>query len=157
MADIFPVNVVDVLFDRISVGMPDHVGTRRSLSPSDPMLSFGVFATEWATDEDSMEIGGTIEPLLNRYRLQVQNMVLSTDESLGRDTHTANSKIVRTILYRDPVLHASLRGLEETVLGSTERVKRFGITRQEFLSGARSSQWMFLTQTHFWLETEKTP
>jgi hypothetical protein len=158
----FPQNIVEALithFDTTSSLLDDHAVIGRSLRPSDPQFAIGVYADEWRPDQESVEIGINTagEPTLNRYEIRIENSVLSPSEDVGRSEFSVNCKIVRVMLYRDLTLHVALRALSEDRMGSRETVQRFGVSRQQLMSGAMSSQWMFLATTHLWVETETSP
>lgn len=152
----FPSSFVDLLIDRYTVLVPGHQVVGRPLRTSDPHQTIGVFAGDWQPEQGSMEQAGSLagEPTLGRYNVVVQNVVKSADESMGRRLASVNGKIMRGVLYRDTTLKVSFHQLTETLLGRTERPKRFGVSRQRYVNDRISSGWIYLTTTEIWFETE---
>ena len=75
------------------------------------------------------------------------------DEMRGLSTHSTLAKLVRTTLYRDESLRVGLASLVTTTSG-TERLKRWGVNTQRLIANELSGQWLYLSTTEFWLETE---
>lgn len=149
----FPMNVVDELKTSFETLMIDHTVISRPLRFADPARSIGVFVADWTPTQTSQQIGQK-EPSLARYQYRVQNMVKTADEVTGKAWFSLDSKSVRAVLYRDPTLEIRLPALIEEVLGTREIVKQWGVGRQRFLSNELRSQFLYLAQTDFWLETE---
>jgi hypothetical protein len=76
------------------------------------------------------------------------------DEERGLATHSVLSKMVRSMLYRDDALRVGLLALSVVMNGSTERTKRYGVNRQNFVSNELSGSWLYLSTLEFQLETE---
>lgn len=153
----FPGNVVEAVVPVLQTIDSDLVILKRPLRSSDPTQCIGVFGQQWIPDPDSMELVGRnagSEATIGRYSIPVHALVKHTDETLGLATHTALSKLVRTVLYRSTGLAISLRALSVTLLGSTEKLTRYGISAQRFMSNEVSGQWLYLSVTEFWIETE---
>lgn len=123
----------------------------RPLRHTDPYVCIGVVATEWVPDE--LEIGGT-EPTLSTYTIHIQAFAKHTDEQVGSLTHSLLTKSVRAMLYRDPALRVALGSLNESSLGITERAQRWGVRQQRYASNEIDGQFVFLSTTDFWLQTE---
>jgi hypothetical protein len=83
-------------------------------------------------------------------------MVKSLEEQEGRVAFTLHAKMVRAILYRDPDLRVRLGGLQEELLSTAERVKRYGVMRQDFLTNELQGTFVFLASTDLFVETETT-
>lgn len=149
----FPVNVVDALVASMKKYMVEHTVVERPVRFIDPARSIGVYVADWSPLEDSQQIG-QYEPTLGRYLYRIQNMVKATDEVTGKTYFGADSKMIRAVLYRDPDLHVRLAGLVEEVLGSRESAKRWGVSRTRFLNTELKSQFTYIAQTDFWLESE---
>jgi hypothetical protein len=160
----FPNNVVETLQQRLGTidiltrinaddlnptGIPACF--TRPLRPSDPAVCVGVFPLDWAADEQ--EIGGT-EPTLSTYVYAVQSFVKHTDEQEGNLLHGLLSKTVRAMLYRDQPTRVALGTLSETSLGITERAQRWGVRQQRFANNEVDGQFLYLSTTDFWLQTE---
>ena len=94
------------------------------------------------------------EPTISRYRIDVQNLVKSTDETTGRNLFSVNAKLIRVLLYRDDVLGGNLRALSEDFLGSVERFCRYGVAQQRFFTVQAQATWSFLCTTTLWVDTE---
>jgi hypothetical protein len=152
----FPGNIVEEIETALQGGMPEHNVVSRPIRRVDPNYTIGIFATDWLPDEQSIQIGDQAEPVLNRYMLRIQNLVVSADAIAGREQFSSFSKSIRVILYRDPVLNVRLRSLTEVLILSKESVKRFGVTRQRFLNNELNGNWLFVAQTDLWVETEVT-
>lgn len=152
----FPVNVLQVLDDRISVNMGDFTVVQRPLRPMDPAMCIGVYSVDWRPNDDP-EIGHGIESTTSQYNYRIQLLVKHTTEVEGRIIYAKKSKILRAILYRDDTLKVQLTGLSETTLGRKERVQRFGIGRQQYLNNEFGGQFVYLSTTDFWVEVESTP
>jgi hypothetical protein len=152
----FPENVIDALKPSFDAHLTDHKFIPRPLRFTDPERSLGIYALQWNPEqEDSAQIG-QMEPALARYQFRIQNLIKAADEVEGRGLYTASAKIVRAILYRDPALRVRLCELSEEVLGSVERVKRYGVRAQGYLNNELRSQFVYLATTDMWVETEVT-
>jgi hypothetical protein len=127
----------------------------RSLRATDSAMSVGLRLGNYIYDSQSAVIGQQ-EPALGSYSLTVQNMVKHTDEEIGRKVHYIQCALVRAVLYRSNSLRLRLLGADEELMGSTERVKRFGVKRQDFLSNQVSGSFMYLCATEMYVETENT-
>lgn len=151
----FPEVFVDMIAQAIREFLPTYPVVTRPLSSEDPSGAVGVFADNWTQDENSAVIG-QFEPQDQRYVIRVQNMIKSLDHSTGRAQHSVDAKTIRVILYRDPDLRVRLLSVTEEMLSSIERVSRFGVARQEFLSGRVGSTFMFMTTTFAFVDTNTT-
>lgn len=159
---VFPNNAVDLIAERAAFLDPDSVDKitilRRPLRESDPVQSIGVFGSQWFPDEESLEMrsipSGVQEPTLQSYLIAIQAFVKDMDEERGLATHSVLSKMIRSMLYRDEELRLRLRALTVTMQGSTERMMRWGIRSQRFLSNELSGSWLYLSTLEFWIETE---
>lgn len=146
-------NIVDELITSMGTYLPDHTVIGRPVRFSDPARTVGVYPVDFTPVEDSKQIG-QVEPALHRYLIRIQNMVKVADEVYGKQLFSLDSKSIRVVLYRDTTLHVRLRGLAEELLGTREVVKRWGIGRQRFLNTDLQSQFTFVAQTDFWVESE---
>lgn len=154
MSDIgFPENVVVELEAAFAQHMSDFVVIPRPLRRMDPARSIGLFVFNWHPIADSHQIGQQ-EPALNRYDYRIQLLVKASDETQARSIFGSATKSVRAILYRDRDLAVRLLGLIEEILGSRETLKRYGVTRQSFANNDINGQFIYLTTTEFWVETE---
>lgn len=152
----FPGNVTSLILPRIQLIDPDLFVVPRPLRPTDPQQSVGVMPVQWGPREGTQELGLRYpsEPTLQRYDYVIQCMAKDTDQASGPAVISALSSRVRGMLYRDPVLTVNLTQLSSTALGSTERLQRWGVTNQRFLSNDISGNWVFVSTTEFWVETE---
>jgi hypothetical protein len=158
LATIFPMRFVDVVAERLAALMTDHRLEKRPVSTIDPSKTICVFPEDWATDENERLMGYSFsEPVLSTYRLIIENLVIHGDSTVGRSEFSVASKSVRAILYRDDVLHVSLAGLSEVFMGSVERVKKFTVPKQQFLSAGRDVGFYYLCRTELKIETETMP
>lgn len=155
---VFPNNAVTKIADQARLIDPELFVVRRHLKPSDSTQSVGVFGDNWNPNESSYEMrgvpAGRHEPTLSRYNITVQAFVKDMDEERGLAVHGVLAKVVRSMLVRNNNLRVGLLGLSVTMDGSTERTKRFGVSRQNFISAELSGTWLYLSTLEFWLETE---
>lgn len=150
---VFPNNVVDLIATRAQLLDSDLTVVKRPLRASDPTQAVGVFPSEWRANTDTTEIG-SIEPTIQRYTFAIQAFVKDMDEERGLATHSVLSKMVRSMLYRDPPLHGSLGVLSVEMSSSTERTQRWGIGTVRYVSNEIQGSWLYLSTLEFWLETE---
>lgn len=155
---VFPNNAVSLIQQQAKLLDPDLFVVRRPLRDTDNIQSIGVFASQWNPENDSFEMrgvpSGRHEPTLSYYLITVQSFVKDMDEERGLATHSVLSKMVRSMLYRDNTLRVGLLALSVAMNGSTERTKRFGINRQNFVSNELNGSWLYLSTLEFQLETE---
>lgn len=149
----FPSNVVETVKPQLLKFMPDHVVVARPVRFMDPERTIGIYVVDWTPLDSSHEIGRE-EPTLARYLYRVQNMVKAADEEYGKEIFAFDSKSVRVVLYRDTTLAVSLATLTDEALGTREVLKRWGVGKQRFLNTELQSQFTFVAQTDFWVETE---
>lgn len=158
---VFPNNAVLEIANRSKLLDPagDVQVFRRPLKPEDPVQSIGIFGGMWAPVQDSVEMKGGFlpgpqEPTIQRYTLAVQAFVKDMDEERGLAAHSVLSKMILAMLYRDEPLRIGLAGLASTMLGQTERTKRWGVSTQRFLNNEIDAEWLYLSTVECWLETE---
>lgn len=132
--DLIPMRFIPPIIDALKRGIKGHDVVARNLGSSEGEDVIGVFPANWSPDLGSKEIGN-IEPTEARYVIRIQNMRIDADEIIGRAKFNNTCRAIRAILYRDPVLRLALGGLSETIAGSTERVKKYDVTKQDYLSG----------------------
>lgn len=146
----FPINVIDVLAEELK-SLPAGIVLRRALRPTDPDRSVGIYAMDW-TPRDS--VIGQFDPAVATYTYTVQAMVKHANEEEGRHDHAAYAQAVRLMLYRDPALRVRLAGLSETDGNVTERSQRWGVRAQRYASNEVDGEFIYLSTTEFWVETE---
>lgn len=158
--DVFPNNAVTVIKDRFQTLASDLFIIGRPLRETDATQSVGVFGSTWQPDEESYEIKGGVlgsEPTLQRYAIGVQGFVKDMDEQRGLRVAGVLGKMLRAMLYRDSAMGVSLRALQVTMLGSTERLTRYGVRNQVYDSNEiPKGTWLYLSTLDFWIETEST-
>lgn len=156
---IFPMNVVGVLQEEfVAAGISGDQIYLRPLRPSDPHSSIGLFPQDWVPNEDSAEMmGGLQEPTISRYLVGIHTLVKNTDEADGILQHAILSKSVRSMLYRASGVRVRLPQLNETSLGITERLQRWGVRQQRYLSNEIEGSFVFVSVTDIWVETEAVP
>lgn len=160
----FPNNVVEIMVPRLKTLDSEIPILKRPLRDGDGTQAIGVFASTWLPDEDSYEMNGGVsllgqkraasEQTLSTYTINIQGYVLDTDEQQGIGVHNVLAKMIRTLLYRDPVLAVGLDALSYTYLGSTERVQRRRIGIQRYLNNEIDGVFMFLSTLEYYIETE---
>ena len=149
---VFPTNIIDAVQTAISGTMTDYLTIDRPVRYTDPHQTASVYATDWNPGTE-MEIGG-IEPTINRYLVTIQLFLKIADERQGRRQIALDSKILRTVLYRDPTLGVAFATMSETLLGSVERFQRRGVQSQRFLNNEMRGAFVFLSTSVLWVETE---
>lgn len=149
----FPDNIIQTLKSRFQEKFPNSAVVGRAVRANDPTRTIGIWTEAWEPDMDSHQIG-QLEPAVGTYRINIQNVILSPDEEEGRKEFTISAKLVKVILYRDPVLRVALTSLNEGIEASSELLKRYGVSRQRYNVGQLSGTWNFLATTSFWVETE---
>ena len=149
----FPANIISIFSEAFEELMPDHSVAERPLRQVDPNASIGIYCASWSPVEDSQQMGQE-EHALARYIVRVQNMTKAMDEAEGRAQFTLEGKMVRAILYRDPGLRVRLGGLQEELMGTVERVQRYGVMKQDFITSELQGVYVFLASTELFVETE---
>lgn len=162
----FPNNAVEIIVPRLRTLDSDIPVLKRPLRDGDGEQAIGVFASTWLPDETSYEMNGGVsllgqpraasEQTLSTYTINIQGYVLDTDEQQGIGVHNALAKMIRTLLYRDPVLAVGLDALSYTLLGSTERIQRRRVGVQRYLNDEIGGVFMFLSTLEYYIETETT-
>jgi hypothetical protein len=157
---VFPTNIADEIVTSVQLAFPDYTVVRRPVRNGDPDKTYGIWPWDWNPDEQSFEMnsGQSKEPTLQRYLIRMQTLVKYATEEEGREVATVDAKILRTVLYRDADLQVRLGDLTEDLLGTRERLQRWGVRTQRFMNNqVGQQQFIFLTQTDFWAESESTP
>jgi len=134
----------------------------RPLRPTDPNYSLGVYATLWQPNEDSYEMGhlggtgdsGPNEPTLSTYQVGIQVLVKDSDTPRALAISSLLNRRVRSVLYRNNDLRLALAGLYTTEGSVTERLKRWGIRSQRYMSNDIEGTFVFISVLDTWLETE---
>lgn len=147
----FPTAIVDALSDELALTLGAGKVLRRPLRPTDPDASIGVIAADWVPN--AMVIGQH-DPAIGTYLIQIQAFVKHTNEEEGRDEHADFAQRIRLMLYRNTTLRVRLSGLSHSVDGLIERVQRWGIRQQRFASNEVDGEFLYLSTTEFWIETE---
>lgn len=149
--------VVQVLKERIIVHMPppEYTVIARPLRLSDPERSVGIYLMNTTPVEGSEELG-QVEPVLLRHQFRIQNCVQAMEEDIGRRLFAVDAKIIKAILYRDAELRVRLHELEETLMGTVERIKKVGVRGQSFLNNELRGRFYYLATTDLWVESELT-
>ena len=150
----FPNNVIEIFKDYLKGPNDEHEVIGRPLRINDPDNAIGIFATVWTPTETEI---GQIEPVLGRYNLILQSMVKVATEEEGVAEHTALAKRIRIMLYRDPSLRVALKQTSVETHDMKERVQRYGLTQQRFLSNEVDGTHIYLSVTEVFIETELVP
>jgi hypothetical protein len=156
--DVFPNNIIKILADSANTLDGDLSIFRRPLRTSDPNQSIGVFPGQWVPDERTQEMGriNPGEPTMQQYIVGVQAFVKDGDEEVGLARHSALSYAIRSMLYRDASVRLGFQSLSYTSNGVTERLRRWGIRSQRFLSNELSGSWLYLSTLEVWAETDSS-
>jgi len=156
----FPGNIVDELKTGL-IGLPNPTNASvnptvvgRPVRPTDPNITIGVVAEDWVPE--GWEIGLPNEPAIQRYTFKLQVMVKHAQEEEGRAMHSALSKSMRAMVFRDDALRVALRGLVDTDAesGVVERATRYAAGRQRFLSTVFKGTFLFVSSLDLWVETQ---
>lgn len=159
---VFPNNVVEVLAV-VLPGIDDEVTLqKRPLRPTDPNYSLGVYATIWQPNEDSYEIGhlgsgfdsGPNEPTVSTYQIGIQILVKDSDTARALAVGSLLNRRIRSVLYRNAALRLALASLYTTEDSVTERLKRWGIRSQRFMSNDIEGKFVFISVLDMFIETE---
>lgn len=155
----FPNNVVKILATVLPSVDSDCLAFDRPLRPTDPDYGIGVFAQVWSPEEDSYEMKGSPspgpnEPTLSRYQIGIQTLTKHGDTDQGLAISSILAKRVRVVLYRNQPLRLLLAGLSVSDSTSSERMKKWGIRNQRFMSNEIDGKYMFLSVLDFYFETE---
>lgn len=156
--DTFPNNIIRVIADNAKLLDTDLQVVRRQLRSSDSNQSVGVFPGQWIPDERSQEMGRSNpgEPTLQEYIVGIQAFIKDGDEEEGLARHSTLSSMLRTMLYRDTALRLGFQSLAYTSDGVTERLRRWGVRSQRFLSNEVSGSWLYLSTLEVWAETSSS-
>jgi hypothetical protein len=159
----FPNNIVLFLAGRFStISGVDYVALRPARR-TDPAATIGVWPASWrpgADTTDGMEMAGraNIDPTVSTYSIALQALVKDGDEASGMRTHATLSKQVRAMLYRDTVTRVGLAALVHVdtayTPNITERLQRWTIGSQRFLSNDIEGTFLFLSTLELSVETE---
>jgi len=152
--EVFPSNAIQLICDRAAMLYPDLFIIQRMLRQADPTQSLGVYPLNWLPDEGSYETGNFEEPTIQRYVIGVQTFVMHADPVKGIQIHSVLSKVMRSLLYNDVPLSVGLNQLQITMFGKTEKIQRRGIARTKYLSNEVRGQFLYLSTTEYWLETQ---
>jgi len=151
----FPANVIDELLSTFTTYFPGHSVVDKPLRYLDSSKSVGIFIVDLTPDQQNSSFIGQIEPAINRYTYRIQNMIKATNESEGRALFSLDAKTIKAILYRDDDLLLRLSQLTEDLLGTRERFKRIGLSRQSFLNNELAKgNFIYLAMTDIWIETD---
>lgn len=159
---VFPNNVVEVLAV-VLPGIDEEVTLqKRPLRPTDPNYSLGVYATIWQPNEDSYEIGhlggggdsGPNESTVSTYQIGIQILVKDSDTARALAVGSLLNRRIRSVLYRNAALRLALASLYTTEGSVTERLKRWGIRSQRFMSNDIEGKFVFISVLDMFIETE---
>lgn len=155
---VFPNSIIKVIADRAKLIDGDIFVTKRPLRSSDPNQSVGVFPGQWVPDERTQEMGriNPGEPTMQQYIVGVQAFIKDGDEEVGLARHSTLSYAIRSMLYRDAAIRVGFQSLAYTSNGVTERLRRWGIRSQRFLSNEVSGSWLYLSTLEIWAETDSS-
>lgn len=147
----FPSCIVDALV--VAFDATDWADTvlKRPLRANDPADSVGIFVFDWKPIESQI---GMRDVSMARYGIRIQHLSKYADEEEGREAHSRCAKTIRAMLYRGTSVSVPLQGINESVLGFTERVTRWGVLKQKYLSEKVNSGFIFISGTEMWVETE---
>lgn len=96
------------------------------------------------------------EPTMQQYVIGLQAFIKDGDEEIGLARHSTLSYAIRSMLYRDAAIRVGFQSLTYTSNGVTERLRRWGIRSQRFLSNELSGSWLYLSTLEIWAETDSS-
>jgi len=147
----FPENIVAELGVTLATIEEVDQVINRPLRPTDPNGAIGIYAVDWNPQEYQI---GQYDPAVTRYLIAVQSFVKHGDDQQGVALHARMAKRVRVMLYRDDELRVRLGSLSVSEGGVTERLQRWGVQTQRYLSNEVQGSFMYLAVTELWVETE---
>lgn len=158
---VFPNNVVDLAATRFAYIDADLRIYKRPVRNVDPAQTIGITAAQWLPNEDSYEMRGATqgprEPTLQQYIITVQAFIRDADEARGLAIHSVLTKLIRSMLYHDDPLRVGLQSLFTLdSYGLKERTSRWEVRQSRYFSNELNEDFIFLSNTEFWLETETT-
>lgn len=153
--NVFPNNVVECL----AVVLPSIDSSvtlyKRPLRPTDPNYALSVYGTLWQPEEDSYEIGHIAgEPTLARYQIGIQTLTKDGDTERALAISSILAKRVRTVLYRNQPLRVALGSLYVQDGDSIERLRRWGVRSQRYMSNDIEGKFVTISVLDLWIETE---
>ncbi len=154
--NIFPSNAIGIIKTRMQAIDSDLKVVGRPLRQTDPTQTIGVFGSLWLPNQESYELlgKGYHSPTLDSYLITVQAFVLHNDDETGLIQHNYLAETIRAILDRDDPLRVALAALTTSIGGVAKHTSRFGVRQQRYIVNELNSQFLFLSSTEFWLETE---
>jgi hypothetical protein len=147
----FPENFIDELQTSLEASNLFDKVLRRPIQPTDPNGTAAVFAMDWSPQEMAI---GQVDPAVTRYQVAIQTFIKNGNEQAGVIAHSQLAKKVRVMLYRDADLRVRLGTLSTSDGEVVERVQRWGVSRQRYLSNEIQKSFLFLAVTEVWLESE---
>lgn len=155
---VFPNSIISVLASATKNLDSDLYVTRRPLRSSDPNQSVGIFPGQWVPEERTQEMGRTNpgEPTMQQYVVGIQAFIKDGDEEIGLARHSTLSYGIRSMLYRDAAIRVGFQSLSYTSNGVTERLRRWGVRSQRFISNELSGSWLYLSTLEVWAETDSS-
>jgi len=162
MADMFPMGFVAPIadaFERIlNASGNEFQVVRRPMNETDKSRTIAVFPTDWSAQAEDKLIGtSNREPYQSLYRVKIESSYISGDSIEGRRQFSIDAKSIRAILYRDTAFHVALTSLTEVFMGSTEKVIKYDVLRQEFMAGKTTVGFQYVAVTELSITTEIRP
>lgn len=155
----FPNNIVDILEYRISQIDADLTVVKRRLRTTDGNQTVGLVPTLWTPEQDSYEMLGPMDvarhrPTLVQYGISIQSYVKHADEVTGSRQHSVLASKLRSMLFTDDALRVGLLELSVADGARTERTKKWGIRRVQFLSNELNGSFLYMSILDSFYETE---
>jgi hypothetical protein len=160
---VFPNNIVEVLALACEAYIDPEVDPmkrvkvlRRPIVPTDPVQCIGISGQLWTPNDQSFEMP-SVEPTLQTYSVKIQCFVKDMEEKRGLAAHSVLSKLVRNMVYRNANLRLALAALNDTTGSAVERLQRYGVRSQDYISGeVPAGTFMYLSTLDTYFETETT-
>lgn len=151
----FPNNIVAEIAPRIALVDPDINVVMRTLRPTDPNLSVGVFATSWIPEDDSHEMGNREgEPTLGNYEIVIQTFTKAGDADTGIAVSSVFMRKVRMVLYRDATLRVALSALNVLDEYGKESMRKWKVNNCRYMSNDIDGAFVFVSTMELHFETE---
>lgn len=160
-SDVFPVNIVNTLYDPLNAIDGDVRVRRRPLTSLDDIQCIGVFPLNMQPDPDSMEMRGIgspgyATPTLTNYRVNIQGLVKHGDEVEGIAVHSILAKRIYATVARNAALRLALGALTYSDADMTERLIKWSVGTQRYLATEADGLFQFASVTELEFTTQTT-
>lgn len=146
----YPMLLFDAVLPILSELDPVNAAFTRQVNYTDPNGSVGLTISHWVPDEPT--IGG-FEPISGTYTFVIQAMTKNTNEEEGEIEHYRLADTIKRTIYRDITFRDSIKVLHvDDDFG--EHTSRWGLTEQRFADNKINTEFVFLSSTVLYINTE---